>query len=427
MRYAELRRLLPDAEILMGTGNLTELTDADSVGITTLLLGVCSELAIRNVLVVQVSPHTRRTIQEHDAARRIMFAAREDASLPKDYGGALLAAARQEAVSQHAARDRRGGGAGARLRISASRRPRTASMSTTATAITSRRMRSRCFRSSASASDGAARLLSRHRADEGGDSPGGSASATPRTSRSIGGGRRSRAGGYARGCARPAIRSAPIPRLQMLTRPNDADDPRDHRHDDQRGGRRAHRAARHHRRRRGLDHRAVSALDDAGESARGAVRGRELHRRRAGLRRLPDGTHGLADRRRPITCRCRGSLARSLMPSLRWTASPRTSSGRAFIAGWCIAVSHAPFAGFNRAQAAVIEAAILLSRLHMLPRDKVESEIAYLEIAISQDRRSRRAGGMGLADGEGAGALRGQQIARLEANIEKLVYMAVGS
>ena len=89
-RYAELRRRLPAAEILMGTGNLTELTDADSVGMTAALLGVCSELFIRNLLVVQVSPHTRRTVQEHDAARRIMFAARADASLPKDYGRALL-------------------------------------------------------------------------------------------------------------------------------------------------------------------------------------------------------------------------------------------------------------------------------------------------------------------------------------------------
>jgi len=90
-RYAELRRRLPAAEILMGTGNLTELTDADSSGVTAALLGICSELFIRNLLVVQVSPHTRRTIQEHDAARRMMFAAREDASMPKDYGGALLA------------------------------------------------------------------------------------------------------------------------------------------------------------------------------------------------------------------------------------------------------------------------------------------------------------------------------------------------
>jgi len=90
-RYADLRRALPQAEILMGTGNLTELTDADSGGVTATLAGICSELRIRNVLVVQVSPHTRRTVEEHDAARRIMFAAREDAGLPRDYGRALLA------------------------------------------------------------------------------------------------------------------------------------------------------------------------------------------------------------------------------------------------------------------------------------------------------------------------------------------------
>lgn len=89
-RYAELRARLPEAEILMGTGNLTELTDADSGGVTAALLGICSELRIRNVLVVQVSPHTRRTLQEHDAARRLLFAARADHSLPQGYGGALL-------------------------------------------------------------------------------------------------------------------------------------------------------------------------------------------------------------------------------------------------------------------------------------------------------------------------------------------------
>lgn len=46
--------------------------------------------------------------------------------------------------------------------------------------------------------------------------------------------------------------------------------------------------------------------------------------------------------------------------------------------------THAPFLGFNRAQAAVIEAAILVSRLDLLPREKVEQEIAYLQIAISK-------------------------------------------
>jgi hypothetical protein len=46
--------------------------------------------------------------------------------------------------------------------------------------------------------------------------------------------------------------------------------------------------------------------------------------------------------------------------------------------------SHAPFAGFNRAQAAVVEAAILVSRLGFLPREKVEREIAYLDSAVQK-------------------------------------------
>jgi hypothetical protein len=46
--------------------------------------------------------------------------------------------------------------------------------------------------------------------------------------------------------------------------------------------------------------------------------------------------------------------------------------------------SHAPFTGLNRAKAAVVEAAILVSRLHFLPREKVEAEIAYLAIAVEK-------------------------------------------
>lgn len=89
-RYVELRAREPEAEIMMGTGNLTELTDADSAGVTAAMLGICSELDIRHLLTVQVSPHTRRTLQEHDAARRLMFAARADRALPKGYSDALL-------------------------------------------------------------------------------------------------------------------------------------------------------------------------------------------------------------------------------------------------------------------------------------------------------------------------------------------------
>lgn len=47
-------------------------------------------------------------------------------------------------------------------------------------------------------------------------------------------------------------------------------------------------------------------------------------------------------------------------------------------------VLHAGFPGFNRAQAAVIEGAVLVSRLGMLPRSKVETEMEYLQIAIDK-------------------------------------------
>jgi uncharacterized protein len=46
--------------------------------------------------------------------------------------------------------------------------------------------------------------------------------------------------------------------------------------------------------------------------------------------------------------------------------------------------AHAPFTGMNRAQAAVIEGAVLVSRLHMLPMEKIQTEMAYLQIAIDK-------------------------------------------
>jgi len=52
-------------------------------------------------------------------------------------------------------------------------------------------------------------------------------------------------------------------------------------------------------------------------------------------------------------------------------------------------VTHAPFAGFNRAQAAVIECAVLVSRLNMLPAEKVEAELTYLDIAIAKTAGER--------------------------------------
>lgn len=90
LRYREVRTRFPDQEILMGIGNVTELTDADTAGMNALLMGIVSELRIDHVLAVQVSPHCRRTIREFDAARRQFFAAREAGALPRNVGDGLL-------------------------------------------------------------------------------------------------------------------------------------------------------------------------------------------------------------------------------------------------------------------------------------------------------------------------------------------------
>ncbi len=52
-------------------------------------------------------------------------------------------------------------------------------------------------------------------------------------------------------------------------------------------------------------------------------------------------------------------------------------------------VNHAPFQGFNRAQAAVIEASILVSRLHLLPAEKIQQEMCYLALAIAKTAGAR--------------------------------------
>ena len=91
VRYHETRRRHPDVEIMMGVGNLTELTHADTLGINAMLLGVCSELGVRAILTTQVSKHARKAVREADLARRILFAARELNALPKHINDGLLA------------------------------------------------------------------------------------------------------------------------------------------------------------------------------------------------------------------------------------------------------------------------------------------------------------------------------------------------
>lgn len=96
-RYLEIRRRYPDAEMMMGIGNLTELTDADSVGINVLLMGFCQELGIRSVLTTQVINWARTSVKECDLARKLMHHAINNQVLPKHVEPGLIML-RDEAV-----------------------------------------------------------------------------------------------------------------------------------------------------------------------------------------------------------------------------------------------------------------------------------------------------------------------------------------
>jgi dihydropteroate synthase-like protein len=82
-RYLEVRRRYPDAEMMMGVGNLTELTDADSAGINVVLLGFCQEIGVRSVLTTQVINWCRSCVRELALARRLVAYACRRRVLPK--------------------------------------------------------------------------------------------------------------------------------------------------------------------------------------------------------------------------------------------------------------------------------------------------------------------------------------------------------
>jgi dihydropteroate synthase-like protein len=89
-RYVQVRARYPRAEMLMGIGNITELTDADSTGVNALLIGFCQELGIRNVLTTEVIPWARGAVREVDVARRLMYAAQQRGVIPKHLDDRLL-------------------------------------------------------------------------------------------------------------------------------------------------------------------------------------------------------------------------------------------------------------------------------------------------------------------------------------------------
>ena len=89
-RYVEVRRRHPDAELLMGIGNLTELTEADTPGVTALLIGFCQEIGIGAVLTTEVIGWARGAVRATVLAAQIMHLAQRQARPPKHIDSGLV-------------------------------------------------------------------------------------------------------------------------------------------------------------------------------------------------------------------------------------------------------------------------------------------------------------------------------------------------
>ena len=88
-RYFSTREKYPDCEIMMGVGNLTELTECDSSGVNMILLALCQELGIRSVLTTEVINWARSSVKECSIARRLAHFAVTHQSLPKHIDSSL--------------------------------------------------------------------------------------------------------------------------------------------------------------------------------------------------------------------------------------------------------------------------------------------------------------------------------------------------
>lgn len=89
-RYISVREQYPDVAMMMGIGNLTELTDVDSSGINMMLLGICQELSIQSVLTTEVINWARSSVAECNVARRLSHYAVQHGIPPKHLDDQLV-------------------------------------------------------------------------------------------------------------------------------------------------------------------------------------------------------------------------------------------------------------------------------------------------------------------------------------------------
>ena len=80
----------PDVPLFVGASNVTELFDADSVGINALLARLSSEVNASMLLATEKSSKAQGTVREEAVAAKMMFLAKRRGSVPKDLGIDLL-------------------------------------------------------------------------------------------------------------------------------------------------------------------------------------------------------------------------------------------------------------------------------------------------------------------------------------------------
>jgi len=80
----------PEVPLFVGVSNVTELIDADSVGVNALLARLSSEIDASILLATEKSDKVKGTIAEEVVAAKMMFLAKKRGSVPKDLGIDLL-------------------------------------------------------------------------------------------------------------------------------------------------------------------------------------------------------------------------------------------------------------------------------------------------------------------------------------------------
>ena len=88
--FKEFAARNPDVPLFVGVSNVTELFDADSVGLNAILARLSSEVGGSILLATEKSTKAKGTVAEEVAAAKMMFLAKKRNSVPKDLGIDLL-------------------------------------------------------------------------------------------------------------------------------------------------------------------------------------------------------------------------------------------------------------------------------------------------------------------------------------------------